>query len=635
MKFCFVGILVAGGVEKAESSESGKLPQLAAGMRENEVQAANAVVISSAMIGESGELKAGNNYVAHALSGFPTSDGKPTTWKVFQEGYPGIDAQGAGLDLRALLGQWPLLTLVETTAGDHTLSETEITTGLESLLRNNGKREPRPWEKPKHLITDFVFVHSATPKTVAAHLTGNPVPAIETAERVAAHYGIPTFDAAKVLADAVAAGEVKQEELFTSDGSLSEKGHRRVGAALGAKLNAALRETPAESPDHLPEILASKGAIEAPRRYPYERADYDEGWLDWQESPLARFYHVLRDKGSGGVITIEVKGRLLAAQVLVFPDSGDLEVSVDEGPWAKCPVFRAIDGIEEAEIRTVVLASGLDPEKAQRVKVRVASEIPDGSNGREMAIAWFFADGEIVNPDPLEGLSPIEVADAIYATMKPVAYEPSSDRWTQLQKSKERLANGEGIRMVTLGDSIINDMRGSNFEHLLMREWPGSTVQLFNSVRGSTGCWFYAEEGNVEEYITKHRPDLLVIGGISHRNDAEAVRSVIRQTREKLPDVEILLLTGPFGWPDPVGDPNWREKDRAFNASLEKIAYEENAGFFDLQSAWADYIVNEAGALDPFKRDVVHANDRGKQLLGRLLVRHLGTDPSKPKLTIP
>ena len=45
----------------------------------------------------------------------------------------------------------------------------------------------------------------------------------------------------------------------------------------------------------------------------------------------------------------------------------------------------------------------------------------------------------------------------------------------------------------------------------------------------------------------KHSPDLLVIGGISNRGDAEAVRLVIKQVRARKPDTEVLLLTPLFG----------------------------------------------------------------------------------------
>jgi hypothetical protein len=38
-----------------------------------------------------------------------------------------------------------------------------------------------------------------------------------------------------------------------------------------------------------------------------------------------------------------------------------------------------------------------------------------------------------------------------------------------------------------------------------------------------------------------------------------------------------------------------------------------------MMTPWETYIASSGYALDSFKRDVVHANDRGKQILGRLL----------------
>lgn len=46
--------------------------------------------------------------------------------------------------------------------------------------------------------------------------------------------------------------------------------------------------------------------------------------------------------------------------------------------------------------------------------------------------------------------------------------------------------------------------------------------------------------------IAPHRPDLVLIGGISQRS-VDDIRDVIRQLRVALTEVEILLFTGAFG----------------------------------------------------------------------------------------
>ena len=103
------------------------------------------------------------------------------------------------------------------------------------------------------------------------------------------------------------------------------------------------------------------------------------------------------------------------------------------------------------------------------------------------------------------------------------------------------------LRMVLLGDSIMGNTSGSSFELLLMRDYPKCKIVKIASLRSSTGCKYYQAENRVQDYVLKHNPDLLVIGGISNGGDAEAVRSVIKQVRAQKPDTEVLLLTPVFG----------------------------------------------------------------------------------------
>lgn len=599
-------------------------------LRDHPDKGAHLVLLSSGAVRNEGEEMRKDrdlSYLTQALArltpDFPGLD----RWRRFQTGYPGMDTLTAGLDHYALLSNWPLLTVVELSAGDQFSSPVETAMGLEGLFRNNGNRKPRPWEAPDHLESDFILLHSPAPTLIQSYVQGETPVVVQRHEALARHYGIPTVNLAKGFAHTIQSERQTLDMLVAEDGGLTAEGHTLAGRLLAEALSNLLAGESSPSAA-LPAFFYAKSQLVEPKRVPYEKVDYAEGWLDWQQSKVDRFFHVLRSNGKPGEIRVEVEGCLLAAQLLVEPSTGDLEVSLDGGAWERREVFREERFGLTTGIRTVVLVEGLSPERIHTVRIRVADKIPAGSKGRDMAIAWFFVDGDVVNADPQAGMSPLEVADAVYATMKPIDFQPPADRWSKLPKTKAKLETGAELRMVALGDSLVNDMCNSNFEHLLMRKWPGSTVRIFRSVRGSTGCWYYQQEGEVANYVTKYKPDLLVIGGISHRNDAEAVRSVIQQTRAALPGVETLLLTGPFGYPNPVDDPNWRERDRVFNQAIEKIAAEENVAFFDLQEAWADYIVKVAGALMPFKRDVVHSNDRGKQLLGRLFTSYLSPEKS-------
>ena len=51
------------------------------------------------------------------------------------------------------------------------------------------------------------------------------------------------------------------------------------------------------------------------------------------------------------------------------------------------------------------------------------------------------------------------------------------------------------------------------------------------------------------------------------------------------------------------------------------MAAQEKVEFLDMAGPWGRYIHDSEHALGSFKRDRVHANDRGKQILGRILER--------------
>ena len=59
--------------------------------------------------------------------------------------------------------------------------------------------------------------------------------------------------------------------------------------------------------------------------------------------------------------------------------------------------------------------------------------------------------------------------------------------------------------------------------------------------------------------------------------------------------------------------------------SLE-VAAELKTGFCDLRRAWGQYVRDSGKDVKWFKRDVLHANERGEQSVGRILARFLSPD---------
>jgi hypothetical protein len=220
-------------------------------------------------------------------------------------------------------------------------------------------------------------------------------------------------------------------------------------------------------------------------------------------------------------------------------------------------------------------------------------------------------------------LSTLERIDSIYAAMDPIQYTPPPNRFANIPKTMRKLREGGELRMVLLGDSIIGNTSSSSFELLLMRNYPKCKINKITSLRSSTGCNWYKDDNRIESYVLKHNPELLVIGGISNGNDPEDVRSVIKQVRAAMPDLEILLLTPVFG---SVRDAHIKTFSPAidttqpnFRWGMQTVAAEEHCAFFDMTGPWWSYIENSGKSYGWFKGDAVHANQRGCQIIGRLL----------------
>ena len=61
----------------------------------------------------------------------------------------------------------------------------------------------------------------------------------------------------------------------------------------------------------------------------------------------------------------------------------------------------------------------------------------------------------------------LEEINKIYSQMPPVQYVPPTDRWSNLPLTAKRLKQGGTLRVVMLGDSIVNDTSRSCW-HLLL-----------------------------------------------------------------------------------------------------------------------------------------------------------------------
>jgi hypothetical protein len=254
---------------------------------------------------------------------------------------------------------------------------------------------------------------------------------------------------------------------------------------------------------------------------------------------------------------------------------------------------------------------------------------------------WVYVDD--VSIERLDPPAAAAVLDGWISAQPAFTFTAETQRHAHLTRTKGLLSQGQTVRVVMLGDSIVNDTSHSYFEPLVERLYPGSRMEIVTSVRGATGCWWYREDDpitgqpRVKEWVLDHDPDLLIIGGISHGADLayeiDSFRSVIDAVRSVNPAIEVLLLTEAAGYiNDPYHNPllvaplnpqgdDWR-------ARLYRLAQEEQVEFLDLTYWWAQYLLHSGHPDAWFKRDAIHMNHRGSVVVGQALVAYFA--PTSP-----
>jgi len=211
----------------------------------------------------------------------------------------------------------------------------------------------------------------------------------------------------------------------------------------------------------------------------------------------------------------------------------------------------------------------------------------------------------------------------IQAEMPKGEFTPPKQDWSHLSRTRRILIEGGDLRLLAMGDSIVNDTMRSGWVAKLQEAHPKARIEATVYVRGGGGCQHYKEDGRLAKYVIPRKPDLVFIGGISQK-DIESIRAVIRELRAALPEVEILLATGTFGTADPrIPDELAKAPHSgtgAYGAALRKLADKERCAFLDMTTPWAEYIRSAKVHPHVFYRDPVHANEYGEQILSKILM---------------
>ena len=250
-----------------------------------------------------------------------------------------------------------------------------------------------------------------------------------------------------------------------------------------------------------------------------------------------------------------------------------------------------------------------------------------------------------VRVEPCSALAAAEYCDRVAAELPPLTTPtPGAARLPRLQAA---LRDGTPLRVLLLGDSIVQDTYHSQFHALLKRQFPRSRIDWLVSVRGGTGCWFYREPANFKAYVSDLEPDVVLIGGISNwsrKKEGFAGNPEIEEVARRCAAAgyEVGVMSPALAFDRRLGEDAVEGSPVAPRVpAAEELTYNaEEFGPADLEDLAARCAANGWGYVDlttpcytwlytsglPWRhtnRDACHSSGLGKQIIARALVAGL------------
>ena len=262
----------------------------------------------------------------------------------------------------------------------------ECIRGLEGIIRHAREINPNI-----DIVVTF-FVNEGMLKTLQA---GQKPLTIEAHETVAKHYQISTINLAKEAAEEITAGKLTWQQY----GGVHPAPYgnaiaaRMIDDLFGRAWPGPLDPVAAIKPHNLPEpidaLSYSGGRFVDPKV-----AEIKKGWTlgvpQWDKLPGSkreRFTSVpmLSATEPGAEATLAFEGTSVGAYIVAGPDAGEVEVSVDGGPFATVDLFHRFSASLHYP-RTVMLATDLKAGK-HVLTLRISPETH--SAGHAMRIMQF------------------------------------------------------------------------------------------------------------------------------------------------------------------------------------------------------------------------------------------------------
>ena len=273
---------------------------------------------------------------------------------------------------------------------DAGLARRECMRGMEGIIRRARQHNPN---------MDIVITHFVNPGMLKKLQSGKEPLTMESHEKVAEHYGVPTIHLAQEVAD-----QIKAETMtWKKFGGTHPKppGNRLCADLIQEMLESAWKGelvADAGKPHPIPGKVIDSGHYGNGRFIDIKSAKLAKGWTvsvpEWGKlkgGKRGQFTNIpiLWTEKADSELTLEFEGRAVGAYILAGPDAGIVAASVDDGPAEKHQLFHRFSrGLHYP--RTVMFETDLKPGK-HVLKLQMTGEKSKQSIGNAIRIMQFVA----------------------------------------------------------------------------------------------------------------------------------------------------------------------------------------------------------------------------------------------------
>ena len=270
--------------------------------------------------------------------------------------------------------------------------------GMEGIVRRARQANPN---------MDVVMMHFACTDKLEDYEKGKTPQVIQSFDRVAEHYGVPSLDITKEVYERIKRGEFTWKDDFKGvhpspfgQQLYADSIERLLGEAWSGKPRSILAHA---MPKKLDSASYTEGKLFAPRiakklnGFAVE-TNYDaaaEGGkvrTGWNERPQ------LIGHKPGDSFELKFRGSAVAFQVIAGPKAGIVEHSLNGTDWVEQDLFVEKNSFKLHLNRIYILRDGLDSKKEHTLSVRISEKRHELSKGNNCRIVYFGLNGDPRTP---------------------------------------------------------------------------------------------------------------------------------------------------------------------------------------------------------------------------------------------